>query len=59
MFYLEERVLVQLDAVLHPGDVRPRHALSLAVERQLPTEDVFRLEVRRVNDPRSLFIRKV
>jgi hypothetical protein len=46
--YLKEWMGVQFDTVLKPGYVRAWNTLCLTVKCQLPTENVFRFEVRRV-----------
>lgn len=48
--YLEELVMVELDPVLQPGDLRSRDTDRHAEERYLPAQHVIQLEVGRLHD---------
>jgi|GEM_PF-6940945 len=48
--YLEELVMIQLDPVLQPGDLRSRDTDRHAEERDLSAQHVIQLEVGRLHD---------
>lgn len=48
--YLEEFVMVELDPVLQPGDLRSRDADRHAEERDLSAQHVVQLKVGRLHD---------
>lgn len=52
--YLEKLVMIKLNPVLQPSDLRPREAGGHAEERNLPAQHVIQLEVGSLHDLRAL-----